>query len=569
MNLTLAYLGRSGLREGPGGAAIALAPNLAREPVAFDAPLLHPLRFREAVSALHDVVISDLRYKPRDTSAYEAWKKEEARRLAAVRGEAFRQAKAEILSRRQDPVSPGLETDYRRCLKRYWTVRQRYADYLRKHDLDLWRLLMPCDPVVTVADDVVFFECFSADESSYGCLTVDRDGGFGPASGVRAGTTNVDYSWALYDRFQALRTYRETRLRVDPEGFEVATQERPDYREEKIDLPSGWLRGFLQVQAAMGFPMRRVDLPREAVYSVLAWLRRRKARASPRALRFELLPGKPPTLVLEPWGEAVVTRGPAYQGPPGEPIRLWGRQRLLALARLLPLADRVEVYLLGTGLPSFWIVRMGEMRFTLGLSGWTANDWTRGSALDLLAPPADPPATLVDLVGAAARGLKRSLFAELEAESGAGPAQTAAALNRLAHAGQLIYDLGAGVYRWRPILPQAAGEAELGPENPERAAAREIAARRRARVESRQEAPRKASLVAGVADGKPVELLVDADGRIRRGRCVCSHHYRYGIRAGPCRHLLALRDAATGAGAGGAPETNAAWYDRLNRWVTG
>ena len=110
---------------------------------------------------------------------------------------------------------------------------------------------MPCDPVVTVADDVVFFECFSADESSYGCLTVERDGGFGRSENFQYGTTNVDYSWQLYDHFQALRTYRETRLQVDPSGFEVKTAEHSDYREEKIDLPDGWLRGFMQIQSAM------------------------------------------------------------------------------------------------------------------------------------------------------------------------------------------------------------------------------------------------------------------------------------------------------------------------------
>ena len=50
---------------------------------------------------------------------------------------------------------------------------------------------------------------------------------------------------------------------------------------------------------------------------------------------------------------------------------------------------------LGTGFPSFWVARMGEMRLTLGLSGWTTNDWTRGSALDLLAPPAKPSRELI------------------------------------------------------------------------------------------------------------------------------------------------------------------------------
>ena len=55
-----------------------MAPNLTREKVSFDAPLLQPLRFREAISALHDVVINDLRYKPRDKTAYEEWKKQQA-----------------------------------------------------------------------------------------------------------------------------------------------------------------------------------------------------------------------------------------------------------------------------------------------------------------------------------------------------------------------------------------------------------------------------------------------------------------------------------------------------------
>lgn len=60
MNLRFAYLGQSRLDQSNSGQVLSLAPNLAREPVSFDAPLLQPLRFREAISALHDVVISDL-----------------------------------------------------------------------------------------------------------------------------------------------------------------------------------------------------------------------------------------------------------------------------------------------------------------------------------------------------------------------------------------------------------------------------------------------------------------------------------------------------------------------------
>ncbi len=281
MNVTLAYWGQSGLRNGRGPRTLSLAPNLTRDPVALDAALKNPLRFREGISALHDVVINDLRFKPRDKSAYEAWRQSERARLANLRREEYKQAKAEVLARRGD-VPPDLERQYHAGLRRYWSVRQQYSNYLLRHDQSLWRMLMPCDPVITVADDVVFFECFSTDESSYGCLTVDRDDCFGPSDAVQFGTTNVDYSWDLYHHFQTLRTYRETRFLVDPSGFEVAVQGAENYREEKIDLPPGWLRGFMQIQAAMSLPMRRVTLSREAVYSVLAWLRRHKARSSPR-----------------------------------------------------------------------------------------------------------------------------------------------------------------------------------------------------------------------------------------------------------------------------------------------
>ena len=383
MQITLAYRGRSGLREGR-DRAIALMPNLARDAVAFDGELREPLRFREAISALHDVVVSDLRFQPRDKSAYEAWKKQEEERLRTVRREEFQRAKEEAFSRRGD-VPPDLERNYHAHLRRYWSARQKYSSHLLRHDQSLWRKLMPCDPVITVSPDVVFFECFSADESSYGCLTAQREACFA-GKDAQFGTTNVDYSWDLYHQFQTLRTYRQTRLQVDPAGFSVKSDDADEYREEKFDLPPGWLRGFMQIQAAMGLPLKRVPLSREAFYSLLAWLRRNKAQASPRAIRFELLDGKPPAMVLEPWDQRIESLATKYDGPAWEPIRIWGRQRLLTLARVLPLAERVDVYLLGTGLPSFWVARLGNMRLTLGLSGWTTNDWTRSSALDSFMP---------------------------------------------------------------------------------------------------------------------------------------------------------------------------------------
>lgn len=562
MSFSFSYLGRSGLD----GSTLSLAPNLAREPVAFDAALRRPQRFREAISALHDVVISDHRFKRRDKSTYEAWKAGEAARLREVRADAVEQAKADIAAKRGEPLPAGFEREFNRHCKTYWGARQAYAEHLRKHDLELWRKLMPCDPVITVADDVVFFECFSADESSYGCLTVNREDGFGASPELKLGTTNVDYSWDLYEHFQALRSYRETRFRLDPAGFDVATHGRADYREQKIDLPRGWLRGFMQLQAAMALPMRKVTLTREAVYSLLAWLKRHKAATSPRALRFEpgsAATGGAPALVLEPWEQRIPVRGgPEWGGAWPEPIRIWGRQRLLALARVLPLVESVDVYLLGTGFPSFWVAHMGEMRLTLGLSGWTANDWTRGSSLDQLAPPPPAGAAEIEIAAKFLQRRRAASFSEI-AQNVPGPAAAVqSALNHLAHTGQAIHDLGAGLFRWRQIMPRALGEAELGPENEEAAASRELVRAGRVRVDSRVAAPGGGRIFMGEAESKPVELLMDDDGRIKRGRCLCGHHRKAGLRMGPCRHLLALRWQAMNPepGRGGGADD---WFARL------
>jgi len=115
-----------------------------------------------------------------------------------------------------------------------------------------------------------------------------------------------------------LRSYRKTRFAVDPGGFEVKTEGGADYREEKIDLPPSWLRGFMQLQAAMSFPIRRVPVSREGLYAILAHLKKKnRARKSPRAVRFELTPGRPVEIVLEPWELRVKLHDKPYEGGDG------------------------------------------------------------------------------------------------------------------------------------------------------------------------------------------------------------------------------------------------------------
>jgi len=185
----------------------------------------------------------------------------------------------------------------------------------------------------------------------------------------------------------------------------------------------------------------------------------------------------------------------------------------------------------------------------------------------LLAPPAQPSAEFIGRVARIMQNKRAAPFADIDLNCGGQPAQTAAALNHLAHTGQLIHDLPNAVYRWRQILPMALGEAELGPENEELTASKEILLRKKARIDGRTEAPNGGAIFTGVAEGKPVELLIDTDGRIKRGKCPCPHHYKFGLHTGPCRHLLALRGLALREKQSAAESSLAGWYQQLKNFT--
>ncbi|MFO0555727.1 MAG: SWIM zinc finger family protein [Polyangiaceae bacterium] len=535
----LSYPSRSDVLTTESGATVALAPNLARERVSFDGEVDDPLRFREAMSALHEVVVGDLRYKPRDKSAYVAFKAREQAERQAVATRAYVAAHDQARRAPRAP-RPDLKDDFRRAHRLYWRARNDWSSELRRNDPELFRHLVPCDPVISVAPDTVFFEAFSKDESSYGCLYVDR-GAFRTSSSVALGTTNVDYSQSLYDHLQTLRSYRSTRISLDPKGFDVEVAGRDGHREEKIELPSSWLRGFGQISAATMLGQVSFTLPTEVVYALLAFLRRRREKTGPRSIRVRLVPGKPPELVLDPWGTVLTSRGPRYEGPRPEEIKLWGRRRLLAFARTLPLAERFEVTLLGSGMPSLWVAHLAGMRFVLALSGWTSNDWTGSLSLDMLAGDLRPDLKVMHSLTTELVRDRSATLNELAARTGAARDALLGSLVELARHGQVVFDPDSKRFRYRSVLATPITLSSDDEASAELAGSRALLREGAVSLDREELLDGGRVLLVGTVAKVACEVLLDPDGRMLKARCGCSYHHQFGLRKGPCRHLFALR----------------------------
>jgi hypothetical protein len=521
---------------------LSFAPDTLRESAWFVGKLNKKIAFREAISALHDVVISDLRFKPKDKTAYKEWvAQNEALFLAEYmagydaaaaknRMEAIKTELAEVRNEKDKLMAP------------FYKARQRYFNYLYTNDRDAWIVL---DPVITIHPDELFFECFSQDESTYGKLSCNYNV-FTAVDDYKCGTTNVDYSKELYEEFQKIRDYKETELKIDPSGFTVQTTDEEQYKEVKIDVPDSWVRGFLQVSSAMTLPSVQFDLHPMDIHSICLLLRRFKEKRGPRSLRYILDPGQPVKIVLEPWGKEIVCARSVYTGHKKQEVRTWGRRRLLVLERLIPVAKKFTVHLLGTGLPAFYIADLGDMSFTLGLSGWTSNDWSHAGNFDLLAPRL----TVEDSV-------KQKVFGFLQKEwlgSAAHiahalqihTAEAAGALSAYTQAGRVMYDLNDGVYRLRELSRELLPFEKLRFSNPQEEQAAAILAGQETRY-AVKELPDQNIELTGTVKGKRKTfnpaMVIDGDEKIKSAHCDCSFYVENKLYKGPCEHMLAIRQA--------------------------
>ncbi len=541
MEFSYAYTSDSFVESGATETRMALAPDTLREPTFFSGELRQSLEFREAISALHDVVVSDLRWHPKDRTAYKEWaaRQEEIDwvTVAAQRAKAAQQIKE---------VSSELDELRRRSDQRmrpFYNARQQYFKYLYKRDHDAWFVL---DPVITVHPDEVFFECFSQDESSYGRLSAGFEV-FQNIGEFSCGTTNIDYSAGLYDEFQKIRTYKTTQFEIDPTGFDVKTTGEEAYKEVKIDLPDSWVRGFLQVSSAMALPATSFDLHPMDVHNLCLVLRRNKELVGPRAMRYCLNPGAPVKVVFEPWEIEVECPRSVYDGDSEDEIRVWGRRRIHILERLISIARKFTVHLLGKGMPSFYVADLGDMTFTLGLSGWTANDWSTAGNFDLLAPRADVDSTTKTCVFEALRESWYETPDSLAGKLGLDRSVVLGSLAAYTQAGRAIWDLDKGVYRIRELSREPLPMEKLRfASQREQDATRFLEQSAVRLVETRAVEKGGITIRGTVTEGgreNTPSLRIDGDQCIADATCNCNWFQQNRLRKGPCEHMLALRMA--------------------------
>ena len=395
----------------------------------------------------------------------------------------------------------------------------------------------PLDPLFSVGADGIDIEVFSRDESTYARLHLKAGYAY-QAEQFTAGTSHLSFTPALREALAGIRSYRTTILHGYPS---------PSGNARTMRVPYRWLRAFGQVQAASTLPAERVRLAPVDLYNVLLSFRLRKAKTAPRALRYELVPGQTPRLVLEPWEQVSNASGPPYQGKLPQVVRTWGRQRLSLLGRLLPHAKAVDVYLLGAGLPAFYVLDLGVASLTLALSGWTDSGWAGIATFDLLAPGGNENEVLAKRV--VNQLTKSPLTLDALTEMLRQPRQTIrqVLLGELLK-GALVHDIASGLFHHRPLLAQPLELEHLRYRD-----AREEQAHRLLAIKDQVQLTRIHDLgLDGTAiDGEvqdrqahrhyQTSFTLDREGRTIKASCTCHEFRRAGLKQGPCPHMIALR----------------------------
>src|SRR5688572_9769176 len=202
------------------------------------AELERPGLIRDALLTIGDVLLSDLRFKARDRADYLQYLLQQGK---AASNELWNAQKA--------------------------FLEAKYGEATKQET--------PLDPILTVSNEGLSLEVFSADESAYARLFISSNAY--RTKEISTGTTHLDISERLLGALTRMRSYRSSTIELLPSTGGT---------ERELLVPYRWIRAFSQVQAASTLPCQTFDIAPVDLYNVLLTLRRHKAKKSPRALRY-------------------------------------------------------------------------------------------------------------------------------------------------------------------------------------------------------------------------------------------------------------------------------------------
>lgn len=469
------------------------------------ARLARPGVVRDALLTLGEILTSDLRFRASDRSDYLAY----------------------------------LLKQGKRATKELWEAQKRF---LAAKYSEAAAESAPLDPVVTVGEDGIAIEVFSADESTYARLHF-RAGAAYQAEDQAAGVTYLDLGRDVLAAVAQIRSYRSSSIELVPSA---------GGKERELRVPYRWLRALGQVQAASTLPASSFTLAPVDVYNVLLALRLRKAQKSPRALRYELVPGEAPRLVLEPWETVLQGNGGVYDGLRPQVVRTWGRKRLGVLARLLPHVRSVRVHLVGAGLPAFYVLDLGDATLTLALSGWTDSGWAGIATFDLLVPGRVDDVLARNVLDAI-RGQGDGATAgktldELAHATGRGRGEVREAVLSHMQRGLVVHDLATDRFAYRPLLAEPLDSDALRYRDAaEEHAHRLLAVPDQVRLTHVHDLGAEGVRIEGEVEDRQAHrtyktsFTIDREGRTVDASCTSPQFRRAGLREGPTVPMIALR----------------------------
>ncbi len=271
-------------------------------------------------------------------------------------------------------------------------LSQSFYDFLGQYDPQAW---VGCDPSVSLNASGLAFETLDPTGRVYAMLNISPEG-YENKGKLPVFTTRFEGGEVLQNGLGTLNNNGTLKLTIGAQADEV-NQSCQGELNKSLPAPHEWLRNFTQIIAASTRPVRTVSLSRMDLYNILQQLRlNADVPKQKKGIRFELVPGKPPALTLEPWNWRLVCTSDIYRGDKAEILGVWDRRDLMIFDALLPYIDRVELKAIGEAQPTFWVLHCGNLTFTLATMGFRPNNWSRGVLLDLSLPRMELPEKAVD-----------------------------------------------------------------------------------------------------------------------------------------------------------------------------